>query len=235
MHPEAGKHVVITGITRGLGRALALEFANRGYTVNGCGRSSGGLESLRGELGTVHGAALETGQVDVTDRQAIAAWAAWVLDEYGAPDYLINNAGVINQPAPLWEIEVEEFERVVAVNLNAVFSVCRAFVPAMVERGTGVIVNFSSGWGRSASPVVGPYNASKYGLEGLTKSLALALPEGMVAVPLSPGVIDTDMLRTAWGDAAAAHPAPAEWARRAVPFLLALDASDSGRSLTIPD
>jgi len=114
-----------------------------------------------------------------------------------------------------------------------VVNVIRRFVPAMVERGTGVIVNLSSGWGRSTSPEVAPYCASKYAIEGLTKSLAQELPGGMAAIPLNPGVIDTDMLRQAWADGAAAYVKADEWAETAAPFLLQLGPKDNGKSLSV--
>jgi NAD(P)-dependent dehydrogenase (short-subunit alcohol dehydrogenase family) len=103
----------------------------------------------------------------------------------------------------------------------------------MVERKSGVIVNFSSGWGRGVSPEVAPYCASKFAIEGLTKALAEELPEGMVAVPLNPGIINTGMLRQAWADGANAYPSPESWAQRAVPFILGISAKDNGRSLTV--
>jgi NAD(P)-dependent dehydrogenase (short-subunit alcohol dehydrogenase family) len=96
-----------------------------------------------------------------------------------------------------------------------------------------VIVNLSSGWGRSTSPEVAPYCATKYAVEGLTLALAQELPGGMAAVPLNPGVIDTDMLRQAWSDGAASYPKPDQWAKKAAPFLLALGPKDNGRSLTV--
>jgi NAD(P)-dependent dehydrogenase (short-subunit alcohol dehydrogenase family) len=104
----------------------------------------------------------------------------------------------------------------------------------MVARKEGVIVNFSSGWGRSTSPEVAPYCASKYAIEGLTKALAQELPEGMAAVPLNPGVIDTDMLRQAWNDGAASYPKAEAWAKVAAPFILGLGAKDNGRSVSVP-
>lgn len=170
--------------------------------------------------------------VDVASAE-VDEWAREVIDMLGPPDLLLNNAALINVPARLWEVPTEEFSDLVDVNLKGVFAVCKAFLPSMIERGRGVVVNFSSGWGRSTSPEVGPYCATKFGVEGMTKALAQELPPGMAAVPLSPGVIDTDLLRVAWGDGAAAHPKPSVWAKRAVPFLLALDASANGKSLTV--
>src|SRR5262249_29938228 len=107
------------------------------------------------------------------------------------------------------------------------------FVPAMVKRKSGVIVNLSSGWGRSTAPEVAPYCASKYAIEGLTLALAQELPPGMAAVPLNPGVIDTDMLRQGWAERARASPKAEQWAKRAAPFLLGLSAKDNGRSLCV--
>ena len=110
----------------------------------------------------------------------------------------------------------------------------RYFVPAMIERSRGVIVNFSSGWGRSTSAGVAPYCASKWAIEGLTRALADELPQGMAAVPLNPGIIDTDMLRVCFGDDAQAYPDATAWAKRAVPLLLELGPQHNGRPMTVP-
>jgi NAD(P)-dependent dehydrogenase (short-subunit alcohol dehydrogenase family) len=139
----------------------------------------------------------------------------------------------MNTPAPLWEVPADDFDAVIDVNVKGMANVIRAFVPAMVARKRGVIVNLSSGWGRSTSPEVAPYCASKYAVEGLTLALAQELPRGMAAVPLNPGVIDTDMLRQAWADGASSYPKADQWAKSAAPFLLALGEKDNGRSLTV--
>jgi NAD(P)-dependent dehydrogenase (short-subunit alcohol dehydrogenase family) len=104
----------------------------------------------------------------------------------------------------------------------------------MIKAGRGVIVNLSSGWGRSVSPEVAPYCASKFAVEGMTRALAAELPDGLAAIPLNPGVINTDMLQSCWGDDAAQYPSPKEWAERAVPFLLGLNRKDNGQSLSVP-
>ena len=122
----------------------------------------------------------------------------------------------------------------VDVNLKGVANVIRHFVPAMVARRSGVIVNFSSGWGRSTSAEVAPYCATKWAIEGLTRSLAKDLPKGMAAIPLNPGIIDTDMLRSCFGNEAGNYPTAEEWAEIAVPFLLGIRASDNGKPLTVP-
>ena len=137
--------------------------------------------------------------------------------------------------AYLWQVPADEFDRLVDINIKGVANVIRHFVPAMVERGTGVIVNFSSGWGRETDPEVAPYCASKWAMEGLSKALARELPKGMAAIPLSPGIIDTDMLRACFGGDAGMYPGPEEWAKTAVPYLLGLGPADTGRSLTVGD
>ena len=124
----------------------------------------------------------------------------------------------MNTPAPLWEVPAEEIQSLVDVNIVGVANVIRHFVPSMVARKSGVIVNFSSGWGRSASPEVAPYCATKWAIEGLSQALAQELPEGMAAVAFNPGIIDTDMLRTAWGDGAGSYGKAEEWAERVVPL-----------------
>lgn len=219
----------MTGVTRGLGRALAEEFIRGGHTVLGCGRSGDAVFDLR----MAHQAPHDFSVVDVGLDTKVAIWAAKVLEHDSAPDLLINNAAIMNRPAPLWEQDDREFTRLVDANLRGVANVIRHFVPAMVAQKKGVIVNYSSGWGRSVSKDVAPYCMSKWGIEGLTKALAEELPNGMAAVPLNPGIIDTEMLRTAWGDGAGAYPKAEVWAKTAAPFILKLGAKDNGRSVTV--
>jgi len=226
----SGKIVVITGVTRGLGRAMTRKFAALGHHVLGCGRSREEIEGLRRASGSGDDFAV----VDVARAAQVNLWADRLLAEYGAPDLLVNNAAVINTNAPLWEVPGAEFDHVIDVNVKGVVNVVRAFVPAMITRGSGVIVNFSSYWGRSVAPEVAPYCATKWAIEGLTRALAQELPKGMAAVPFNPGIIDTEMLQTCFGDSAAGYSKPEPWAETTVPFLLQLDAKDNGKALTAP-
>jgi NAD(P)-dependent dehydrogenase (short-subunit alcohol dehydrogenase family) len=221
--------IVITGATRGLGRALAEEYIRGGHTVLGCGRGGEAVFDLR----MAHPAPHDFSVVDVSLDNKVALWAAKVLETGSPPDLLINNAGVMNRLAPLWEIDDREFTKVVDVNLRGVANVIRHFVPAMVAAKRGVIVNLSSGWGRSVSPEVAPYCATKFAIEGLTKALAEELPKGMAAVPLNPGVIDTDMLREAWSDGASGYPKAEAWAKIAAPFILKIGPKDNGKSMEV--
>lgn len=223
------KRIVITGATRGLGRAMTERFIDVGHTVVGCGRDGERVAQLQQRWTSPH----RFDAVDVVDDAAVSAWAESVLSD-GPIDLLVNNAAVVNANATLWEVPVEDFDRVVDVNIKGMANVLRHFVPAMVTRAAGVIVNFSSGWGRSASPEVAPYCATKWAVEGLTQALAQELPSGMAAVPLNPGIINTDMLQSCFGHGASAYPSPSDWAEGAVPFLLQLGPKDNGRPLSVP-
>lgn len=212
--------IVITGVSRGLGQALARRWIEAGHTVAGCSRS-GDAEN-------------HVDAVDVGDDAAVDRWAREVIDRVGPPELLVNNAGLINANAPLWRVPPDEFQRVVAVNLAGTYHTIRHFLPAMMEAGRGVIVNVSSGWGRGSAPEVAPYCATKWAVEGLTQSLAQELPPGLAAVALNPGVIQTDMLRSAFGASASAFQNPEQWVKRAAAYILQIDVTDNGKALSVP-
>lgn len=222
--------MVITGVSRGLGRALVEGLAAAGCVVAGCARSADQIQRLSASYPPPHRFDL----VDVSQNDQVRDWAGRVLDAQGPPDLLLNNAALINDNAPLWEVPVEQFAQVVDVNIKGVFLVIRHFLPAMIRRGSGVIVNFSSGWGRSTSASVAPYCATKWAIEGLTRALAEELPPGLAAIPLNPGIIHTQMLESCFGPHASSYPNPRQWAERVVPFLLDLSAADNGDPLTAP-
>lgn len=225
-----GRTVVLTGVTRGLGRALAIRLAGQGHRLAGCGRSRAKIEELRSLLGDEHRFEV----VNVASAIQAETWAEKVLDSHGPPDLLLNNAGVINANAPLWQVPEEEFGLVVDVNLKGTYHMIRHFLPAMLARGSGVVVNFSSGWGRSTAAEVAPYCATKWAIEGLTRSLAEELPRGLAAVALNPGVIHTELLDSYYGQSAKSYPGPEKWAERAAPFLLSLGPEHNGKSVTVP-
>ncbi len=224
------KRIVITGVTRGIGRGLTEEFARLGHTVIGCGRSADPVAALQSALGQPH----DIAAVDVIDDRAVADWAKRTLAAHGTPDLLINNAAIINRNSRLVDVPAAEFDAVIDINIKGVANVTRHFAPAMIERNHGVIVNLSSGWGRSTSPDVAPYCATKWAIEGLSKAMADELPSGMACVPLSPGVVNTEMLQSCFGGGADTARKPDAFAKVAAPFLLALGPKDNGHSLTVP-
>ena len=209
---------------------MAEKLIELGHTVLACGRSREVIENLRKTYRPPH----DFAAVDVALESKVEPWAARLLSTHGAPDLLINNAAIINQSAPLWQVPGDEFDRLIDVNIKGVANVIRYFVPAMVAHKAGVIVNFSSGWGRSVAADVAPYCASKWAIEGLTQSLAQELPRPMSAVPFNPGIIDTDMLRTCFGGSASRYPSPKKWAEKAVPYLLSLNSRDNGKPTSVP-
>lgn len=231
--PSTPRTILLTGCSRGLGAALTRYFLDAGHTLLGCARSAERIDALRSEHRHLESTRCRFDAVDVADDAAVQHWAGEVLSSHPAPDLLINNAGVINRLAPLWEVSAAEFRQVLAVNVEGAANLIRHFVPAMAERGSGVIVNLSSGWGRSTSPDVGPYCTSKWAVEGMTQALSQELPSGLAAVALNPGVIDTDMLQSCFGSSASSYPTPEIWVKKAGPMILSLDAKDNGRALSV--
>ncbi len=222
--------VVVTGVSRGLGRALTQWLVEHGHQVAGVARSVPAIDQLRAQFPAPH----RFDVLDVADARATDQWAEDLLRHFGVPDLVVNNAAVINANGPLWRVPVEEFSQVMDVNVKGIFHVTRSLLPAMIESGNGVIANFSSAWGRSVAPEVAPYCASKWAVEGLTQALAQELPEGLAAVPVNPGIINTDMLQSCFGPGANNFPSPEKWAASAGPFLLGLSTRDNGRPVSVP-
>ena len=219
----------LTGCTSGLGRALIPHFLNAGHRFVGCGRNEIALQHLREEYPKAH-----FYSVDVGDAEQCRDFCDRASSHTGAPDFLINNAAIVNQPKALWEIPANDFDALITTNISGVANMIRHTVPLMIAQSQGVIVNLSSGWGRSTSPEVAPYCASKWAIEGLTQALSQELPSGIAAVAVNPGIIATDMLRRCWGAQADEFQTAEVWATTAAPFFLALNAADNGKSLTAP-
>jgi len=219
----------LTGCTNGLGRALVPELVDRGHVVAGCGRNEIEIQKLSDEFPDCFFVAC-----DVSDEGSVEDFVNEASIRAGEPDFLINNAAIVNQPAPLWEISAEEFDQLTSININGVANLIRHVVPLMLSNKSGMIINLSSGWGRSTSPEVAPYCASKWAIEGLTQALSQELPDNIGTVALNPGVINTEMLQKCWGDEANNFPGAEQWAITAAPFILGLTPLDNGKPLTAP-
>ncbi|KAJ0972865.1 hypothetical protein J5N97_020824 [Dioscorea zingiberensis] len=242
------KTVLITGVSRGLGRALALELARRGHTIIGCSRSQDKIQALQDELPRSSEdppAASSSSSsssssckhlltaIDVRSDSSIKEFAKLVVQTRRVPDIIVNNAGTINKNNKIWEVPAEDFDMVIDTNLKGVANILRHFLPLMIERKRGIIVNMSSGWGRSPAAEVAPYCASKWAIEGLSRSVAKELPPGLAVISLSPGVVNTDMLASCFGSSAALYPSPETWAPKAATMILNLTEDDNGASLTV--
>ncbi|MEI9961399.1 MAG: SDR family NAD(P)-dependent oxidoreductase [Limisphaerales bacterium] len=130
------KIILITGATRGLGRAMTEEFIRLNHVVIGCGRSEKEVVQLQKQFPAPN----DFSVVNVADDSQVATWAKRVLSSHAAPDLLLNNAALINRNAPLWLVPAQEFSDVIDVNIKGVASVIRHFAPAMIKQGRGVIV-----------------------------------------------------------------------------------------------
>ncbi|MGU3462269.1 SDR family oxidoreductase [Bacillus sp. D48C] len=228
---EIGKSVIITGVTQGLGRAMVDRFHELGWNIYGCGRSKDKIEELKKQYSKIH----DFQVIDISDSQQVNNWANYILNRHKAPNLIINNASIVNQNAQLWKITAQEFENVMNVNVNGVVNVIRAFVPAMVVRKEGNIINMSSSWGREGEAELAPYCASKFAIEGITKSMALELPYGMAVVALDPGgSISTPMLKSCAPQYINESPTPETWSHKAIQYILNITIDKNGDSLTCP-
>ena len=221
------KLVCISGCSKGLGRAMAIEFHSRGWRVAGGARNAEALEKLDKEIGDL----CFFQAFDVSKSGEVENFAQSVEENMGVPDLLVNNAGIINKNAPLTQISPEEFASVLSINLGGIHNMIRSFVPRMEKQGHGIIANFSSYWGQSTAPEVGPYCASKWGVEGLSRSLAQELPSGLTSVAFNPGIINTDMLRSCFGETATSYEKPESWVKKAVNALERICPSDNGKTI----
>ena len=175
---------LVSGAGNGLGRAIAQALASAGFRVIVVGRR---VEPLR-ETAALIGADSRVGLVDVADADSVDALAAELADEQIT--VLVNNAGVAGPVKPLIEIEPEEWDDVFAVNVRGMFLMCRAFLPAMIERGRGDVINLASVSGKRPLALRTPYAASKLAVIGLTNTLGAEVgPSGVRVNSLSPGPV----------------------------------------------
>ena len=190
----AGKRAVVTGGGKGIGAAVARSLAVAGASVLVAARTLSDVEAVAADL-RAEGHTVFAQACDVTDPKQIAALAGAASERLGQVDILVNNAGIAHS-APLKAITLEVWNRIFAVNVTGTFLCTQAFLPGMVERGWGRVVNVASIAGRAGAPYIAAYSASKHAVLGFTRSVAAEVAASGVTVnAVCPGYVDTDMTR----------------------------------------
>ena len=192
-----GKTAIVTGGASGFGAGIAQKFLTEGARVM--------IADINGEAASDMASAVGTNaiaqHVDVSDAASVQAMANAVSEEFGKLDILVNNAGVTHLPAPLEDVDDDEFDRVFAVNMKSVYLTARAFVPQMKARGAGAILNVASTAGLSPRPNLNWYNASKGWMITATRTMAVELaPDGIRVNALNPVAGETPLLKSFMGE-----------------------------------
>ena len=193
------KVLLITGASRGIGRGLAETVARHGGKLAIASRQKEKLAEAVAALKDL-GAEVVAAVGDVGHDPDARRIAQEALAGFGHVDVLVNNAAILAKPRKLVDSTPEEWTEVLRVNVVGTVNMIRHVLPAMEKRGSGIVVNLSSGWGRAASGSVASYCASKFAVEALTQSLGAEVSAPPIVFALNPGVIATDMLATAFGD-----------------------------------
>jgi gluconate 5-dehydrogenase len=188
----SGRTALVTGSSRGIGRALAAGLAARGCTVVLNGRDAARLEQTRTELATT-GALVHAAAFDVTDSGSVTEAVAAITEAHGPLDILVNNTGVQHR-APVTDFGDEDWDRLVRTNLSSVFFVTRSVARGMIARGAGKIINICSLQSEVARPGIAAYSATKGALKMLTKGLCADLaPHGIQVNGIGPGYFETEL------------------------------------------
>ena len=189
-----GRTAIVTGAARGIGQAIATRLAAEGARVLIADVDEDAAGRVAGQIGADGGQAVAH-RLDVTDPDSWTAAVARAQDVWGRLDILVNNAGIAGRSAPTWELSVEEWHQVLAIDLSGVFLGCRAVLPTMLEAGAGRIVNVASIAGKEGNPNAVPYSAAKAGVIGLTKAVAKEVAtRGVLVNCVTPAVIETPIL-----------------------------------------
>ncbi|MGH9460464.1 MAG: SDR family NAD(P)-dependent oxidoreductase [Vicinamibacteria bacterium] len=196
----AGKAALVTGSSKGIGFGIAAAYLEEGARVFLCARGEKDLERAAAKLerigSDVDYAVADVGDVDQAKRLVEAA-----LSRFQDLSILVNNASILGKRAPIVETDAATWDEVLRINTSSIFYVTRPLLPALIERGSGSIINVSSSVGRKGKPNWGPYAVSKFGLEGFTQVLAEELrPHGIRVNSVNPGATRTGMRADAYPD-----------------------------------
>ncbi|GIH90082.1 SDR family NAD(P)-dependent oxidoreductase [Planobispora siamensis] len=197
----SGQKAFVTGASRGIGRAIAVAFAQAGADVALVSRSAESLAETAKEIEALDRRAVVI-PCDLTDRDAAAAAVRRAIEDLGHVDVVVNNAGGSNFLVPFKDLRLSGWDKLMRLNLDSAMAVCHAFAPHLLDRGSGSVINVSSVAAKGA-PFLAPYAAAKAGLVALTKTLALEWAGSGVRVnALCPGWTATDLNRNLWEDPA---------------------------------
>jgi len=189
----SGRRIVISGASKGLGKALAQRFAREGAKLALCARHSTVLEAVAKELQEI-GTDVVWKACDIGDPAQVAKFVTSVLNKFDSVDVLVNNASAVAPLKPVVDYETDEWEDVIRTNVNGLFYLTRGFLPSMIERKSGMIINVSSSVGRTIRAQWGAYAVTKYGMEGFTQLLAEELrPYNVHVNSVNPGAMATAM------------------------------------------
>ena len=195
-----GKNAFVTRASRGIGRVIAVAFAEAGADVALVARSADGLAETAEAIEAVGRKACVI-QADVTSYDAVADAVAAAIDQLGSLDVVVNNAGGSNFMVPFRDLRLSGWDKLIRLNLSSTVYVCHAVAGHLLDRGTGSVINVASVAGVSATPTMTPYGASKAAVVSLTKSLAVEwAPDGVRVNALCPGWTATELNRTLWED-----------------------------------
>ncbi len=196
----AGKTALVTGASRGIGRAVAVGYAQAGAAVALVARSTDALTEVREEIEAAGGRALVL-SCDVTDTGAVGEMVGAAIDGLGAVDIVVNNAGGTSFMVPFANLRFDGWAKVMRLNVDSIVHVTSALAPHLLGRGTGSIINVASVAGLGGTPKLTPYGASKAAVISLTRSLAMEWGTAGVRVnALCPGWTATDLNRNLWED-----------------------------------
>ncbi|MHB8341749.1 MAG: SDR family NAD(P)-dependent oxidoreductase, partial [Mycobacteriales bacterium] len=197
------KLALVTGASRGIGRAIALGFAAAGADVALAARDAVTLGQVADEVRAAGRRAVVL-HVDVTDREAVAATVAAAAEQLGGLDVVVNNAGGTSFMVPFTELRLAGWDKVMRLNVDSVLVACQAAAPHLFARGGGSVINVASVAALSGTPTLAPYGASKAAVLSLTRTLAMEWGHAGVRVnALCPGWTATDLNRNLWSDEAA--------------------------------
>jgi len=188
----SGKNAIITGAGRGIGRAIAIALASEGVNVGLLAQSEETLQSVAKEV-EAHGVKATFSTADVSSNDEVNQAIDSLTNDLGQVDILINNAGIAKF-GNFMDLEIAEWEKIIQVNLMGVYYVTRAVLPGMIEQKSGDIINISSSAGQKGAPLTSAYSASKFGVLGITESLAMEVRKHNIRVTaLTPSTVATDL------------------------------------------